>query len=659
MAETENGDLLADLKARFQDIAGEDGVVDPDEFRRALRLTDDYYAERLFKMVDEDASGSIELAEFLAFVETLMTGDEESRIRFAFRLHDPDDSGSIDPDELARIIRASVGQHGLELPDRAVEGLAEALFRHADDDASGEIDFDEFRQVLEDYPALKKQMTFSAAAWLKPSRPPRPAPGAGKKLGDRFRRGGRWMANNRSASTCLILYALANVLLFQHAVDTYAAQGANVYVQIARGGGACLNFNGMLILIPMLRYLLTWVRQSTIGGLLPVDDSIAFHKLVGHVMMGFAVLHTVAHLANYTTLPEAVTFYLFQTPAGLTGFLLMAVFGVMWVCALDFIRRGGHFELFYFTHFGYVAWFVLCLMHGPVFWQWAALPIAGYLIERVARLGRTNRAMPVNALEPLASGVTRLELQLPEDFRYQSGDYVFIKYPAVSKHEWHPFTVTTAPEETGRLSVHVRGLGNWTKKLHQVAKAAPEDTGHGYIDGPYGTPSARIFDSPVAVLIGAGIGVTPYAAILKSLFHRRTAGGDGMAVEKVHFIWMNRDQFSFEWFSEMLAGLEAEDTDASFLDTQVYMTGVKVDMTSAMLDIAMDVHQAETGRDLFTGLRNRTNLDRPKWPDIFEALAAEHAGRQVDVYFCGPPALSTQLAELAARHRFGYHKENF
>lgn len=35
------------------------------------------------------------------------------------------------------------------------------------------------------------------------------------------------------------------------------------------------------------------------------------------------------------------------------------------------------------------------------------------------------------------------------------------------------------------------------------------------IDGPYGAPAEDVFKSEVAVLVGAGIGVTPFASILK------------------------------------------------------------------------------------------------------------------------------------------------
>ena len=109
----------------------------------------------------------------------------------------------------------------------------------------------------------------------------------------------------------------------------------------------------------------------------------------------------------------------------------------------------------------------------------------------------------------------------------------------------------------------------------------------------------------------------------------------------------------------MIADLERQDLMGEFLDAQIYLTGVKLDMTSAMLDIAMDVYQQDTGKDLLTGLRNRTNLDRPQWPQIFADLAKEHASKKVDVFFCGPAPLAKQLSVIAAKHGFGFHKENF
>lgn len=61
--------------------------------------------------------------------------------------------------------------------------------------------------------------------------------------------------------------------------------------------------------------------------------------------------------------------------------------------------------------------------------------------------------------------------------------------------------------KSARVNMETIGLDNlWRLRL--------------YIDGPYGTPSYSIFDSSHAVLIGAGIGITPFASILQSLMQR-------------------------------------------------------------------------------------------------------------------------------------------
>ena len=63
-----------------------------------------------------------------------------------------------------------------------------------------------------------------------------------------------------------------------------------------------------------------------------------------------------------------------------------------------------------------------------------------------------------------------------------------------------------------------------------------------YIDGPFGSASEDVFKFEVAVLCGAGIGVTPFASIL-------------------NFFWICRDFGSFEWFRSLLLAIEAQDID--------------------------------------------------------------------------------------------------
>jgi DMSO/TMAO reductase YedYZ heme-binding membrane subunit len=90
----------------------------------------------------------------------------------------------------------------------------------------------------------------------------------------------------------------------------------------------------------MMRHFMTWLRKSSLNNYLPIDESIQFHKLVGQVMFALAIVHTLAHFLNYTTLPVPFAQSLLETKAGLSGFLLLLVFAIMWVTAQDPIRKG-------------------------------------------------------------------------------------------------------------------------------------------------------------------------------------------------------------------------------------------------------------------------------------------------------------------------------
>jgi NADPH oxidase len=83
-----------------------------------------------------------------------------------------------------------------------------------------------------------------------------------------------------------------------------------------------------------------------------------------------------------------------------------------------------------------------------------------------------------------------------------------------------------------------------------------------YIDGPFGSASEDVFKFEVAVLCGAGIGVTPFASILKSIWYRMNyPQGSRTRLRKVYFFWICRDFGSFEWFRSLLLAIEAQDID--------------------------------------------------------------------------------------------------
>ncbi|MFE1746303.1 EF-hand domain-containing protein [Coleofasciculus sp. H7-2] len=341
---------LEELRRVFTQIAGKDQQIDQAEFKKALGLKDEYFATRMFSIFDSDKSGIINIEEFLKTVEELVFATEDEKLEFAYRLHDINGDGSIEKDEVSRLIVASLKENNLDFPPEQVAALIDILFLEADTDKSGEISFKEFKGLIGKHPDLLEAMAVSPVSWLKPRKPDDTIPVLPKQKRSRQLYVKHYIQNNWVKIAFLSLYLAVNLLLFFGAVDRYASQGANLYVQIARGCGAALNFNGALILIPMLRHFMTWLRKTSINNYLPIDEGIEFHKLVGQFMFAFAIVHTIAHFLNYTTLPIPFAQSLFATKAGLSGFLLLLVFAVMWVTAQAPIRKGGKFALFYTAH---------------------------------------------------------------------------------------------------------------------------------------------------------------------------------------------------------------------------------------------------------------------------------------------------------------------
>ncbi|NWI01249.1 NOX5 oxidase, partial [Tichodroma muraria] len=63
--------------------------------------------------------------------------------------------------------------------------------------------------------------------------------------------------------------------------------------------------------------------------------------------------------------------------------------------------------------------------------------------------------------------VTHLVIQRPKSFRFQPGDYVYLNVPAIAAYEWHPFSISSAPEQPETLWLHIRARGQWTTKLYE------------------------------------------------------------------------------------------------------------------------------------------------------------------------------------------------
>jgi predicted ferric reductase len=263
-------------------------------------------------------------------------------------------------------------------------------------------------------------------------------------------------------------------------------------------------------------------------------------------------------------------------------------------------------------------------------------------------------------LAALRSGVTRLTLERPKGFRSTPGDYVFVCIPAIARHEWHPFTISSAPEADA-IELHVRSLGNWTSSLRRLAESREKERVTTplvvEIDGPYGSPTARIEGTPNVILVGAGIGVTPFASVLDSMV-RRAVIDPPSAPKKIHFFWLNRDQYSFEWFAALLAQLE-QSPGPPALDLHLYMTQAHRGASTMALELARHAAKDEGARDVVTDLRTLTHFGAPQWESVLRDIVKEHPPGSVALFFCGPRGLGVRVRTACRAIGIPFHEERF
>ncbi len=644
---------LATVFDSLSKAAHTDGI-DAHAVQKALNLRSLFLAQRLLVALAGSDRGFATAEEFVAVAEKLMAAPAAAKVEFLFRLHDVNGDGWISRDELERLLHIGLAENNLRLSDGQVDQLIGAVMLGADQNGDGRISKTEFFQLMIAHPVVERRLADYGVSLLMPGKRAR----AMTRLPGGVFAG--WVRSGFVLGAWIAVYVGINAALFVHAFLHYRAAGSNINVQLARGCGACLNLNGALIVVPMFRRTLTWIRESVFGWVVPADDAVNLHGLVGGVMMLFGVVHSGAHVLNtWPTFAAMVASPWTRTSQ--TGMALLAVIAVMWVMSRSFVRRSGHFELFHLTHLGYIAVVPLLFLHGPVFWIWGTAPWAWYLVERTLRARRRWGKSRILSANGLAAEVTALEFERPDGFDYAPGDYIFLCVPAVARHEWHPFTLTSAPEDKSRLSVHIRSVGNWTSAVHErvpeLLEWGEEPVVH--IDGPYGTASREILDAPHAVTIAAGIGVTPFASILQSLMLRQNdPDAPALPLQKLRFVWLSRDQYSFEWFRDLLATMETQDRH-NLMDIRIFMTGGRSDMAGGLLDVAQYLLRRQKRGDIVTGLKSHTTMGAPDFDLLLEEFYRIPNLPRPKVFFCGPAPLGRKVAKTCRRLGLRFRKERF
>lgn len=333
---------------------------------------------------------------------------------------------------------------------------------------------------------------------------------------------------------------------------------------------------------------------------IPFERAIKFHRWLGRLALLYTFIHGLTMVliknpeilwANTLTIEGSGVVY---------GTISFVLFVVITLFSTECIRRK-HFEVFMTAHFLFIPAIVLACLHDHFFIYPLSVPIVLYVGDRVLRKYKSSSKVEVKECMVIKSGppnaprskVLKLELRV-RNFRFEAGQYAFINIPQISKLQWHPFSISSAPSlaepptssSSSSSSFDVEDLGhsNSSTRVAGESSSSPctntggditfhcleseESTFTGAlrklikanqltqvkVDGPYGGLSIPIEAYSHLVLVGGGVGVTPMMSLLIDLMDRVDAGDIGLKhLEKVHFVWASRYTEPFtHWFPHQL-----------------------------------------------------------------------------------------------------------
>lgn len=162
----------------------------------------------------------------------------------------------------------------------------------------------------------------------------------------------------------------------------------------------------------------------------------------------------------------------------------------MCVAAASYLVRGFWFELFYYVHIlCYIATLPMIMMHfGAKYFTYAC---AFWVLDLLLRYVITQNKVVMSA-SVLPGDVIRLKYK--KTTPYRPGQYVFILIPEIHRIEYHPFSFSSCPEDEF-VTIHIRELGDWSKKLgDDLRKRLADEKADSvdisvYVEGPYGNAS--------------------------------------------------------------------------------------------------------------------------------------------------------------------------
>jgi predicted ferric reductase len=333
----------------------------------------------------------------------------------------------------------------------------------------------------------------------------------------------KWFGYAAVAATLAITYALWIVAM--GAADEWYDNPWNYPAKVGS--------HGTLILMCWAFILATrfrWVERL-FGGL---DKVYKAHRHIGEGAFFLIFLHPVFLSMAHADSVSAFFQYLWFSGdwvrnTGLSALMIFILLVVLSIYAKMAYHRWKR------SHDFFGALLVLIVLHAvlangeimryPVLWvwhgTWVTLALAAYVYIRVFyRWFGPLYDYTVESVDEVGDAITEILLKPKgRSLRAAPGQFIYVSFDAdaVNK-EPHPFSISSSPE-AAHLRISIKQLGDWTQDVAQIKPGRS-----GRVWGPYGHFTKLALAQPLMplVMIGGGIGITPFLSLVGSeAFARR------------------------------------------------------------------------------------------------------------------------------------------
>ncbi|KAF5956486.1 hypothetical protein HYC85_003711 [Camellia sinensis] len=751
-------ELWNKVESRFESLS-KDGLLCREDFGECIGMVDSKeFAVGIFDALarrSRQRLGKITKEELYNFWLQISDPSFDARLQIFFDMVDRNEDGRITQEEVQELLLLSASANKLSKLKERAEEYASLIMEELDPENLGYIELETLLLQRDTYMNYSRPLSTASVGWSQNLSALRPT-GLVRNVSCTLK---CLILDNWQRGWILLLWFMAMAGLFAWKFNQYREMAAfevmGYCLTTAKGAAETLKLNMALILLPVCRNMLTWLRSTRARHFIPFDDNINFHKIIACAIAIGVLLHAGNHLiCDFPRLvnssPEkfatiAIDFNnihptykdLLKGVEGVTGISMVILMTIAFTLATRHFRKNivklpapfnrlTGFNAFWYSHHLFGLVYVLLLIHGTfVFlvqkwyekttWMYISVPLFLYVAERSLRTCRSEHySVKILKVSVLPGDVFSLIVSKPNGFKYKSGQYIFLQCPTISPFEWHPFSITSAPGDV-YLSVHIRTVGDWTQELKRVFT---EDVGSAsaigrakfgqlgnmdqrglpklLVDGPYGAPAQDYKNYDVLLLVGLGIGATPFISILRDLLNNTrtedqmdsnteaTSRSDDsftsftssnmtssekkklQRTTNAHFYWVTREPGSFEWFKGVMNEV-AEMDHKGQIEMHNYLTSVyeEGDARSTLITMVQALNHAKHGFDILSGTRVRTHFARPNWREVFNKIASKYPYATVGVFYCGMPLLAKELRKLShelthrTSTRFEFHKEYF